>query len=152
MIADKFENLKLYPEFAPYAEVMTAFAQRAEAEKLPDGKYELDGENLFALVQSYTTKPRGESRIEAHKLYADLQLIVEGEECIGWTPVDGLEIEEDRTPGADILFYRGQTRSETLLLSGMFGYYAPSDGHMPCIAPGECAAAKKIVYKIRVTK
>ena len=76
MITDKLVNLKKYPEFAAYAEDMIAFAERVEKENLEDGRYELQGENLFALLQTYVTKNVEEARMETHKIYNDLQYVV----------------------------------------------------------------------------
>ena len=60
-------------------------------------------------------------------------------------------MEDDRTPEADIIFYKsGPEQGYTLLEAGMFGFYAPEDGHMPCIAVTEAQPATKIVFKIPV--
>ena len=60
-------------------------------------------------------------------------------------------MEDDRTPEADIIFYKsGPEQGYTLLEAGMFGFYAPEDGHMPCIAVIEPQPATKIVFKIPV--
>ena len=55
------------------------------------------------------------------------------------------------SPEADIIFYKsGPEQGYTLLEAGMFGFYAPEDGHMPCIAVTEAQPATKIVFKIPV--
>ena len=52
---------------------------------------------------------------------------------------------------SDIIFYKsGPEQGYTLLEAGMFGFYAPEDGHMPCIAVTEAQPATKIVFKIPV--
>ena len=52
---------------------------------------------------------------------------------------------------APIIFYKsGPEQGYTLLEAGMFGFYAPEDGHMPCIAVTEAQPATKIVFKIPV--
>ena len=150
MITDKLTNIDKYPLLAECAEAITAFVKKVEEENLPMGRYDLDGDNLFALLQTYTSKPKCEARMEAHKLYTDLQYIMEGEECIYWSPIDVLTVEEDRTPEADLVFYKDEEPMGcTKLTAGMFGVYIPTDGHMPSVAAGECAPVKKIVFKIR---
>ena len=150
MITDKLVNLKKYPEFAAYAEDMIAFAERVEKENLEDGRYELQGENLFALLQTYVTKNVEEARMETHKIYNDLQYVVSGKEMIFWSPVDELEVEEDRTPEADLVFYKNDAaKGSNVLTAGMFGAYFPQDGHKPSVAAGEPAEVKKIVFKFK---
>ena len=149
MIADSIKNLNLYSSFVPAEEIL-AFIEKVEKEQLPTGRYDLDGDNLFALVQEYDSKPKAEARMESHKLYTDLQYVMSGEECIGWEPVDNLEVEEDRTPDADVIFYVSkEPMSMNVLKAGMFGIYVPTDGHMPGVAVNECVPVHKIVFKIR---
>jgi len=57
----------------------------------PDGRHEIDGDNVFCMVQSYETRPRDGQRFEAHRQYADIQMILDGEEAILWAPVDALK-------------------------------------------------------------
>ena len=44
--------------------------------------------------------------MESHKKYCDLQYIVEGTEKIYWASLRKLTVEDDRTPEADIIFYK----------------------------------------------
>ena len=58
MIFDKAENMAQYYEKEPLLKKCAEFIERFEAEKLPDGAYEIDGERVFANVQTYRTKQR----------------------------------------------------------------------------------------------
>ena len=79
MIFDKAENMAQYYEKEPLLKKCAEFIERFEAEKLPDGAYEIDGERVFANVQTYRTKQQDEnSRFEAHKKYIDVQYVVSG--------------------------------------------------------------------------
>ena len=149
MIFDKIENLDRYKEFADYAEQKKHFIEKDKKEHLPEGRYELDGNNLFALVQTYETKDKENARMEAHKKYADLQFMEEGEERIYIDFTDELEVEEDKTPTQDILFYKkAEDHGFHVLTEGTFGYYAPQDAHMPCIKNHQKQKVRKIVFKI----
>lgn len=150
MIADKLTNLNLYPEMHPYEERIFAFVEKATKESLPVGRYDIDGDELFALIQTYNTKPMEEGRFEGHKKYTDIQYLIEGEEYIYWNPVEALTVEDDQTPGADILFFQNDTpQGVTQLSAGVFGLYLPTDAHMPCISVEESTPVKKIVFKIK---
>ena len=150
MIADKISNLGTYPELAKYEADILGFLEKMN-DDLPDGRYDLRGDELFALVQRYETRPEEGARMESHKLYADLQYIHKGREWIYVDFADELTVYEDRTPGADILFYEVRpNKGGNLLTSGMFGYYAPQDAHMPCIMVDGPEKGEKVVFKIRV--
>lgn len=119
---------------------------------LPAGKYELEGDRMYALVQEYVTRPPDSLRFESHELYVDIQFIVSGEERIGWTENNGsLIVAEERLDGEDIRFYEfapAETVSELLLGPGQFAVFFPSDLHRPCgHARGE-SQVRKIVLKI----
>ncbi len=150
MIADKITNIKNYPLFKKYGDLICSFIEKDKNENLKDGRYDLDGDRLFASVQTYESKDLSEGMIEAHELYCDLQYIVKGEEYIYYSSLEELDLIEDRRPGADIVFYNGKgVKSRTHLTEGMFGFYFPTDGHMPGIAVNETMSMKKIVFKIR---
>lgn len=150
MISDKLSNLHTYPELAKYEADILGFVEKMK-DHPADGRYDLRGDELFALVQRYETKPLEGALMESHKLYADLQYIYTGKEWIYVDFADELTACDDRTPASDILFYENRpNKGGSLLSAGMFGYYAPQDAHMPCIQVDGPEKVEKIVFKIRV--
>lgn len=151
MITDKIENLNLYLETVRYAKEIQEFVKKAEEEKLPDGIYELKGDDLFVSIQSYETSGKDGKYMEAHKLYADLQYMISGEELNLWDYTDELKLKEDRTPAADILFFENRTDfRRVLLVPGTFAFYMANDAHMPGIAVADPIKCRKIVFKIKM--
>ena len=150
MIADYGKNIEKYQEFRGIADVLLAFADKVKKENLEEGRYDLE-QGIFALVQNCKTKAKSDALMESHKLYSDLQYIVEGKEKMYWENIENLTVKEDKTPEADIIFYEiGTDKGYTLLEAGMFGYYTPEDAHMPCIMVEEPGETKKIVFKIPI--
>ncbi len=116
------------------------------------GTYEVDGENLFYIVDEYETQPIKEGRLEIHRRYLDIQYIVSGGECIGTAPLEGL-IEESPYDGeTDLAFYRyDPAMSKLVLKQGMFAIFWPNEPHMPGQRIGNTSEkVKKIVVKIRM--
>lgn len=174
MILDDIKNLSAYESVGFNSKKVLEFINKAAKENLSQGRYELDGDNLFALIQVYETKNREECLYEAHKLYGDIQYIVDGYEKIYAANIDLLDVVEDRTPGEDILFYdrslktlENKLASDTVsdkdnvvsnlqeeadlsLRPGSFAIFLPQDGHMPCCVCKEKQKVKKIVFKFRV--
>ncbi|MCD7817907.1 MAG: YhcH/YjgK/YiaL family protein [Lachnospiraceae bacterium] len=150
MIVDKIENLAFYPLLQKHEELIKAFIERLDEEDLAEGHYDL-ADDMFALVQRYSTKPMEGALMESHKEYADIQYIHQGEEIIYVDFTDELTVAEDRTPDSDILFYeRREPLGGNLLKKGMFGYYAPQDAHMPCITAKKPCDIVKVVFKVKV--
>ena len=155
MIVDKLDNLGKYSELVKYEKEIKGFIQKNHNEKLPEGRYNLVGEDeVFALVQKYNSKSKQGAMMEAHKVYADLQYIEEGEEVIYYDVADELKIVEDRTPTSDIVFFEiCSDKGGIKLVPGMFAYFAPQDAHMPCIQceEGKAVSMIKIVFKIKLS-
>lgn len=152
MIFDKAENMAQYYEKEPLLKKCAEFIERFEAEKLPDGAYEIDGERVFANVQTYRTKQQDEnSRFEAHKKYIDVQYVVSGIEKIRWAKLENVvETEERYSKGQDIAFYTGDAKMDFVLTKGAFLLLYPQDAHMPGLSAEKDVIARKIVFKIAV--
>ncbi len=118
--------------------------------QLPPGKYELQGQSLYAIVDEYMTRPQEACRLETHRRYIDVQYVVRGRELMGYAPAMLLKPEGPYDAERDVQFHQG--RADFLLLQqGMFAVMLPSDAHMPGVAvDGQPAAVKKIVVKAAV--
>ena len=61
-----------------------AFLKRPDLAALPPGRYDLDGDNLWATVQDVALKPFGDTQhAEIHHTYIDIQAPLSGPETIG---------------------------------------------------------------------
>lgn len=119
--------------------------------EMEDGTYSIDGENSFAILQRYETRPVEVCRPEAHKKYVDIQFIAEGEECLGWCPVcSNLSIDEAYDEDKDIVFYKELVPENGIILSkGLYAVLYPNDVHQPCASTGEQPKSViKVVVKI----
>ena len=149
MIVDKIENLKLYYPVLKGLKEASEFVEKFYKEPLADGKYEIDGERIFASASTYVTKTREGAQFESHRKYADLQAVISGTEIISWAPVEGLKTEsESFSTGGDIAFYSGETVMDARLPAGYFALLFPDDAHMPCILDKESSEVTKVVVKI----
>lgn len=151
MIIDKLSNSALYSGLGE--RIMQAFnyLQCTNFNGVPPGKYEIDGDNIFAIVAEYQTKDESEGKPESHKKYLDVQYAVKGSELIGYAPLVNQEISELYNEENDIVFYK--TKCSFLELSeGMFAIFYPDDIHLPGIKVGEKILVKKVVVKIKVNQ
>jgi YhcH/YjgK/YiaL family protein len=116
------------------------------------GKYEVDGENLFYIVDEYETKPIEKGKLEIHRKYLDIQYIVRGEECIGYAPLEGLTETMAYDGENDAALYKFEPlMSKLILKQGSFAIFWPNEPHMPGRRIGDTAQkVKKIVVKVRM--
>jgi YhcH/YjgK/YiaL family protein len=117
----------------------------------PDGRYDIDRDDVFALVSSYDTGPATEKRFETHRVYLDLQYVARGAERILHTPVAGLDVEVPYDAAKDIVFYAEPKVSSSLLMhEGALAFFHPGDAHKPGCMAGGRDAVKKVVVKVRL--
>jgi YhcH/YjgK/YiaL family protein len=150
MIIDTIENKNLYTILSPRIRIALDFLKNTDFSAKEPGRYDIDGENIFALVQEYQTIPRSQGKWECHQKYIDIQYIAKGNEQIGFGISDRMEVQVEYNHVNDVTFLKGQGDYATLT-DGSFGIFYPSDAHQPKIAPGDVSGqVKKVVIKIKV--
>ena len=70
------------------------------------GRYDIDGDKVYVLVQEYVSKTIDNCGLEAHRRYADVQYVAEGFEYFGYAGLEqaGKPIAE-YDPKADVIFF-----------------------------------------------
>jgi YhcH/YjgK/YiaL family protein len=132
-----------------------AFAWIAEPTNLAlaDGRYAIDGERLYVMLQSGETKNPSVARLESHRRYIDIQVVLAGGETMEWAPADGLAEQVAYEPAKDIRFHLEPARppARICLIPGEFALFYPEDAHKPCchLAAGS-ASFRKAVFKVKV--
>lgn len=150
MIHDKMENLLKYiPENKKGC--IEKFLRLISAD-MQEGKYEIDGENIYAKVMSYSTKQETDCTIEAHNVYRDIQFSLIGEEGISVYPrallpsVGENEAEDFYTFGEE----PGLIQAKIYNRVGCFTMIHSDEAHRPQESlDGKCSAVKKGVIKIK---
>ncbi|MBI4027569.1 MAG: YhcH/YjgK/YiaL family protein [Verrucomicrobia bacterium] len=150
MIFDTLEHSALYEHlgagFARGFRYLQAFKPDT-----PDGRYELDGANVFALVQGYATTPAAGKKFESHRTYIDLQYVADGEELIQYAPIAALTVDTPYVAKDDYLLYRDFAPATSLIFAPRhFALFYPNDGHKPCCCVTAPVKVRKVVVKIRV--
>ena len=150
MIVDTLSNSRLYASLQQGIQRGLAYLESFDP-STPDGRHVIDGEGLFALVQSYETAPATEKRFETHRRHIDIQYIVSGRERMLHLPLGTLDIETPYSEEQDVVFYRDPPASSSLLLSaGEFAIFHPSDAHKGGCMAGGREPVRKVVVKVRV--
>lgn len=147
MIADTIENLDLYLSLGGNIARGLQFLRDPETATLAEGRHEIDGERVFALVQRYSTTPPASKAFEAHRRYADIQFVVSGRETSYWAPVASLTVKTQYRDEQDAALYLDGEASAVALRPGSFAVFLPQDAHKPGCAAGSTSEVKKIVVK-----
>ena len=149
MIIDEIENSNLYPYGAAWNvafEFLVALDDNAE-----EGRYVLQGDEMYAVIESYDTRSRLSTLPEMHRKYVDIQMVLSGSEQIAWWPTQHLTPAKPYNPERDIAFLdRPDSASVALdLVPGRFAVFFHGDAHMPGLHIGRSPTrVKKVVVKI----
>ena len=152
MIADNLKNYELYCPIHKNFKSAFEFLKKATREDLPVGRYELDGDNLFALVQEYDSKAVDMAKNEAHQRYIDIQHILSGTESLAFFDLRKGVAKTEYNDVKDVQFYEDCTQaSHCILEAGEYAIFFPQDIHKPgmCIN-GVSTPVKKVVVKIKI--
>lgn len=147
MIIDSIQNIKNYKGLEKIYDVLE-FIKKTDFGDMSLGKYQIDGENLFYMVQEYETK-QNENIAEVHQKYIDVQYVVKGEEIIGYAPVSCEKDIVEENADKDYIFYKCKT-TKMLLKDGDFMVLYPNDIHNPGLMNDKPSKCRKVVFKIKI--
>ncbi len=150
MITSTLSQLHWYKVISPNFEKAIQYALSADFAAMEPGKYQIDGEDVFAIVNEFTTKPLSECDPESHQDYADIQIIISGTERFGYTPLTGQPVTTPYNPEKDFALYDipEEEMNYITLPAGQFIIFFPSDIHQPEIFLHQPALVKKVVIKV----
>ena len=106
---------------------------------------------FYYCVQSYTTKVADECRLESHRKFIDVQIVIRGREIIEIADISRLDIKEDYNFDKDITFWNIPTRlaSVTLTAGDLIILY-PENAHRGAISVFKNENVLKIVGKVKI--
>lgn len=118
--------------------------------KIAPGKYPIDGERMFAIVQDPITQSWDSGLPEFHERHIDVQYLLIGEEALGFLPGNPSLVPcDDFLKERDIAFVPAQLNESRIVLTpGMYAVFFPGELHRPCRAVNQSMPIKKVVIKI----
>ena len=150
MIYDTFEKIDLYYDNANPLHMVLSYAAAFDKSKA-DGRYEIDSDNIYAIVMTYGTKDPDELKFESHKKYIDVQLMLEGQEFLDVALDENLDFHTSYSEQDDAALFRSpQHYTSVLLRPGNFTVLYPHDIHRPSRKIEKENQVRKMVIKVRV--
>ncbi len=108
------------------------FLRQAMAAPPPAGKHVLEPDRLWVIIESAQGRTRANAPLEFHRRYIDIQLVLTGEETIGWSPLSTQAAATANYDSVrDIAFLTDVPRAWFQLRVGEFAVFFPHDGHAP---------------------
>ncbi len=147
MIIDKLENIESYPQIPAHA---VEFVKRL-SKNIECKRYEISDTD-YVNVDTYTTKSHENCFFEAHKNYADIQILLDGVERLDYTEIDNLKVKTPYDSSRDIAFYENTVKETcNVTLDGTnFVFIFPNEAHKPQMNFENSIEVKKAVIKVRM--
>jgi len=125
-----------------------AFLRRPDLAALDDGRYEINGKQVYATISRQSTRPPAGAQLEAHRRYIDIHYLLAGVEQIGWksTP-DCQQPATDYDQDRDMQFFADPADTWVSISAGQFAVVFCPDAHIPLVGTGDL---HKIVVKVAV--
>lgn len=147
MIFDTLNHIDQYNQLHPRLYKALTILRDTDFSQMADGRVEVEGSDLYYMLQSYDSKTT--PKIEAHKAYADIQLVLSGREKMGVAPIETMERETEARPEKDCWLYDGTVQYLTLT-PGTYAILFPGDAHAPGLAVDAPEPVRKCVFKVKL--
>ena len=145
-IADAARYEALNPHFAK----AFGFLRRKDLAELPVGRYEIDGENCWAMIQEADLTPfDATAKVEAHRKYIDIQSPITGDETIGFLTMDAERLALPFDEAKDFTLFPSASKPRTLHPGEFAIFFPPYGAHAPGHCVGEGRTIRKLVIKVR---
>ena len=145
MIFDKMENFSKYVSISEGFKDVYEFMQKNDLLALPVGKAPIS-DNAYLNRQQYVGKEEVDNRYESHNDYADVQIVLKGEEKNNYSfkCPDPAEIN-----AKDCYFTEAEKDVVLTLKPDNFVIYFPKELHKPCLKTSD-EVIEKIVFKVKI--
>ncbi|MDH2917929.1 MAG: YhcH/YjgK/YiaL family protein [Sideroxydans sp.] len=146
-----FATLPLFSRYLtlhPLFPAAYAYLRDTDLNALAPGVHQIIDQQLFVIVEHANGRTRAEAKLEAHRRYIDIQLVLAGLDEMGWQalsdcnqPIDEHNLERD------IRFFDDAPATWIAVPPAHFCIFFPDDAHAPLVGSG---AIRKVIMKVAV--
>lgn len=148
MILDTLNKIDRYADLHPLFPRVIAYLRDTNLSTLTSGIHPIIEKQLFVIVEEAQGRNRSEAKLESHRKYIDIQLVLEGTDEMGWKPLaDCHQPVDDYSVERDIRFFNDAADSWISTPPNAFCIFFPDDAHAPLVSSGK---VRKLIFKIAV--
>src|SRR3989338_4776783 len=148
MILSTLSQADRYAALHPLFPRAFDYIRNTDLLSLAPGRYPIIGEQLFVIVEKVQGRTREAAKLECHRKYIDIQLVLEGVDEMGWKALaDCTQPVSDYSAEKDIQFFRDDPATWIATPPGAFCIFFPEDAHAPLVSSGQ---VRKAIFKIAV--
>lgn len=146
---NKIEFARQYHKHRAWWDAAFTYLRETDLTSAAPGKYDIDGENVFAMIAENPKKDFADTKWESHRQYQDIQMVITGAEKMGIAEISTLKTVHGYDESTDLIFYTGNGGDIHTAEPGTFFIFFPQNGHRPDIKVDGIEKDKKIVIKVK---
>ena len=146
MIVDHIDNWRLYSGAHRFFPTAFECLCGTDWSKIDDGRFEIAGDDVFAIVDRRMGKGKQDATLEVHRQYIDIQYLVRGSDVMGYRPLLDCCQPRPFDVDRDVAFFGDPPESWFDVKSNCFAIFYPTDAHAPM---GTTTEFHKVVVKVR---
>lgn len=148
MILSTLSQSGRYAALHPLFQRVFDYMRDTDLLALAPGRYPIVGEQLSVIVENVPGRTREAAKLECHRKYIDIQLVLEGNEEMGWKALaDCAQPVADYSAEKDIRFFHDAPASWVAVPPDHFCIFFPEDAHAPLVSNG---SIRKAIFKVAV--
>ncbi len=148
MIIDTIDNIQRYAAIHPLFPQVIEYIKSTNLLALPNGKHTTLNDDVFVLIQRGAGQTKAETKLECHRKYIDIQLVLDGTDTMGWkTLADCQQAIESFNTINDVQFFEDAPLNWLTTPANKFCIFFPEDAHSGMVSEHHL---QKAVFKIAV--
>lgn len=148
MIFSTLSQADRYTALHPLFPRVFEYMRNTDMLALAPGRYPIVDKQLFVIVENVPGRAREAAKLECHRHYIDIQLVLEGVDEMGWKALaDCTQPVSDYSNEKDIRFFHDAAASWIATPPGAFCIFFPEDAHAPLVSSG---SIRKAIFKVAV--
>ena len=135
MIFDTISNAGQYGKLHPLFPRVFEYIRNNDLKKIPPGRHSIIGEDVFLLIQHVAGTTRDETKLECHRKYIDIQLVLDGVDEMAWKPLADCKqevVSYDATH--DVQFFEDKPTAWITTPANKFCIFFPEDAHAALVS------------------
>lgn len=148
MIVTNLNNTERIESLHPLFKKLFDYVKTHDILNTPCGRIDIDGDNLYINNVNPECIPAEKQVLEVHRDYIDVQILLQGNETIGWKALeDSKEEVKPYEKEGDCALYSDTPTTWIHLVPGQLAIFFPEDTHAPIIGEGKI---RKMIAKVKL--
>lgn len=148
MIVTNLNNTERIESLHPLFKKLFDYVKTHDILNTPCGRIDIDGDNLYINNVNPECIPAEKQVLEVHRDYIDVQILLQGNETIGWKALEDSKAEiKPYEKEGDCALYSDTPTTWIHLVPGQVAIFFPEDAHAPVIGEGKI---RKMIAKVKL--